>query len=71
MNLYEQSCVSKVFLAAMGVIDKKTVSKIELEVTFKALEHFADNNLYWDHDQKEFYKLLVEFTKEMINQESK
>lgn len=66
MNLYEQSCVSKVFLAAMGVIDRRTVTNIELETTFKALEIFADNNSNWNESQKEFYKFLVNFVKELM-----
>ena len=66
MNLYEQSCVSKVFLAAMGVIDRRTVTNIELETTFKALEIFADNNSNWNESQKEFYKFLVNYDKELM-----
>lgn len=63
MNLYEQNCVAKVFLAAMDIIDKSTVTHLELETSFKALENFADNNQNWDEMQKESYKLLINLVK--------
>ena len=70
MNLYEQSCVSKVFLAAMGIINRQSITKVELEVTFKALENFAEHNQYWNNYQKDYYKLLIKFVKELMKDHS-
>ena len=68
MNLYEQSCLTKVVLAAIGIVDRRTVTRIELETTFKALESFADNNQDWNENQKDFYKILVNIVKELMKE---
>ena len=68
MNPYEQKCLTKVVLAAMGIVDRRTVTHIELETTFKALESFTDNNPNWNENQKDFYKTLVNIVKELMKE---
>lgn len=66
MTNQEEYYVSRVYNAALGIIDRKTVTKHEIDITIEILKKYADDREDWTDDQKEAYKLLADYTKEQI-----
>ena len=66
MSFYELICFTKVYNAAFGFAPRTSVSKEEINITFEVLKKMADNRLGWSQEQKEIYKLLVDFVKSGI-----
>lgn len=66
MTPHEEYCVARVYNAALGIIDRKTITKHELDITIEILKKYADDREDWTDDQKEAYKLLADYAKEQI-----
>ena len=62
---YEQICLFKLFCTAMGMMDRQSISQIEIEVACETLKRMTDQRYDWTDQQKSFYKFLVDFAKEM------
>ena len=62
MTNQEEYYVSRVYNAALGIIDRKTVTKHEIDITIEILKKYADDREDWTDDQKEAYKLLADYT---------
>lgn len=65
MNFYESICFSRVHAAFCGLIPKQQVSEAEYEVAFECLKKMAENRYDWTDEQKEQYKALVDYCKEV------
>ena len=61
----EQICVYKLFCAAMGMMDKRNISNTEMEIACETLKRMADQRFDWTDQQKNTYKFLVDFAKEL------
>lgn len=58
--------LAKVFAMAMG--DRRiTISSAERDAAFEALKTMADHRNGWTEEQKEYYKMMVDFEKEATN----
>ncbi|MBR3095871.1 MAG: hypothetical protein IKH12_09805 [Clostridia bacterium] len=66
MNFYEMMCFAKVYSVVMGLSSPMTVSKQEIDVVFELLKRNTDNRPDWTHEQKETYKMMVDFVKHQI-----
>lgn len=66
MTPNEEYCVARVYNAALGIIDRKTITKREIDITIEILKKYADDRDGWTEDQKEAYKLLADYVKEQI-----
>ena len=66
MTPHEEYCVARVYNAALGIIDRKTITKHEIDTTIEILKKYADDQGNWTDDQKEAYKLLADYAKEQI-----
>lgn len=66
MTPHEECCVARVYNAALGIIDRKTITKHELDITIEILKKYADDREDWTDDQKDAYKLLADYAKEQI-----
>lgn len=64
MNEFSQFIsLAKVFAMAMG--DRRiTISSAERDAAFKALKTMADHRNGWTEEQKEYYKIMVDFGNE-------
>ena len=62
---YEQMCIFKIFCTAMGMMDRKSITNAEMEVAYEALKYMADQRYDWTDQQKNTYKFLADFAKEM------
>lgn len=69
MTPYEELCVTRVYQAALGTIDRKTITKKEIDITVEVLKKHADDRIDWNDQQKEAYKLLADFAKEQIKRD--
>jgi len=69
MTPHEKYCITRVYNAALGTIDKKTITKYELDITIEILKEYADERDDWTHEQKEAYKLLADYVKEQIKRD--
>ena len=69
MTPHEEYCVARVYNAALGIIDRKTITKHELDITIEILKKYADDQGNWTDDQKEVYKLLADYAKEQIKRD--
>lgn len=63
MTVYEQLCVTKLFFAAMGMMDQNSITPTEMDVACETLKHIVDQRLDWTSQQKQFYKWLVDYAK--------
>ncbi len=66
MTPHEEYCVSRVYNAALGNIDRKTITKHEIDITIEVLKNHADDRKDWTEGQRKAYKLLAEYAKEQI-----
>lgn len=66
MNEFSQFIsLAKVFAMAMG--DRRiTISSAERDAAFEALKTMADRSNRWTEEQKEYYKMMVDFGNEVI-----
>ena len=66
MNFIELLSFSKVFSVAFGLDNVRILTKLDLEITEKALERRADELPYLSPEQRETYKFLLDFVKEKV-----
>lgn len=66
MTPYEEICVTKVYQAALGTIDRKSIAKEEIDITIEILKKHADERHDWNDRQKEAYKRIADYAKEQI-----
>lgn len=71
MNFYDFLSFAKVYNAAMNPQLRNSISNAEIEITVEILKKMADNRCDWSDDQKEVYKLLADFAKERIKEQSR
>lgn len=64
MSFYEMICCAKLFSAVIE--GKKTIqfSELELRTACEALKECADQQGNWNNDQKDLYKLMVDYAEE-------
>lgn len=60
-------CFSKAYCALLGLTSPLSVSKCEKDLAYEAIKKMADNRYDWTHEQKELYKLLVDYVKNQSN----
>lgn len=68
MYFFEMICFSKVLCAAMGLINRNTITKQEADIACEVLKKIADNRNDWVPEQKELYKVAVDIVKELGKQ---
>lgn len=56
-------CLAKVFAMAMGN-RRLTISDAERDAAFETLKTMADHRNGWTEEQKEYYKMMVDFGNE-------
>lgn len=66
MTFYQLTCYTKLYNAAMGYIDKSSVTNQEAEVAIEVLKKLADERNDWTDEQKELYKSIADIAKEML-----
>lgn len=66
MNFYQLTCYTKLYNAAMGYIDRSSVTRQEVEVAIEVLKKLADERNDWTDEQKELYKSIADIAKEML-----
>ena len=66
ISFYELACFSKVYTAALGMCPCASISKAEFDIAFEVIKKLTDNRFDWTQEQKENYKLLVDFVKHGI-----
>ncbi len=66
MNPFEMMSFAKFIMSAFA--GKVTPTEAEIEAGTLALKNMADNSPYWNQEQKDAYKLLVDVVKENYKQ---
>lgn len=64
MNFCDILSVAKLFAMATGNANHISMSSAELEIASEALKKLADERKDWNKEQKEYYKMLVDYAKE-------
>lgn len=67
MNMYELMSVAKLFSQAMG--GQVTTSYAEQQMALSILKEMANYRQGWTEEKKEFYKLMVDYGKELLRQD--
>lgn len=62
----EKYCVARVYNAALGIIDRRTITQHEVDITIEILKKCANDRDDWTENKKEAYKLLADYAKEQI-----
>lgn len=65
MNFSDMLSLAKLFTLATNSTATLTMSSEELEVACEVLKKLADEKAIWSQEQKEYYKLLVDYAKEL------
>jgi len=65
MTPYEMFCLSKLFYITMGMMDRRNITHDEVEIACEVLKKMADQRYDWNDQQKNYYKFLVDFAKEL------
>ena len=65
MTPYEMLCLSKLFYITMGMMDRRNITHDEVEIACELLKKMADQRYDWNDQQKNYYKFLVDFAKEL------
>jgi len=63
MNFDEMFCFARLFALAMGGSYPKKLSEREMDMACELLKKMADNSANWTLEQKEMYKLMVDYAK--------
>lgn len=66
MTFEEMIAFTKVYNVVMGIAHPATVSKYEIDLVCETMKKMVDNRRDWTHQQKEIYKLMVDYTKSRI-----
>lgn len=66
MTLYEMICFAKVYNAALGLPDKRSVTTQEIDIVIELLKKNADNRIDWTQEQKDIYKAIADYAKDRI-----
>lgn len=69
MNMYELMSVAKLFSQAMG--GQVTTSYAEQDMALRILKEMASYRQDWTEEEKEFYKLMVDYGREQLQKGSK
>lgn len=64
MNFYDILSVAKLFAIVTGNTNNIKMSSAEIEIASEALKKLADERNDWNKEQKEYYKMLVDYAKE-------
>ena len=68
LSFYEMICFAKVYNAAIGITTRSSVSKQEIDIAFEVIKKMADNRYGWSQQQKDMYKILVDYCKQAMEQ---
>lgn len=68
MTFYQLTCYTKTYNAAMGYIDRRSVTQQEIEVAIEVLKKLADERDDWTDEQKELYKSIADIAKKMFEE---
>lgn len=68
MTFYQLTCYTKLYNAAMGYIDRRSITHHEIEVAIEVLKKLAEERDDWTNEQKELYKTLADIAKEMLKE---
>lgn len=68
MTFYQLTCYTKIYNAAMGDIDRRSVTQQEIEVAIEVLKKLADERDDWTDEQKELYKSIADIAKKMFEE---
>lgn len=71
MTQYEKNCITRVYHALLGLIDRNTITKEDIDITIEILKKCADERNDWNDQQKDAYKLLADYAKEHYKDQSK
>ena len=63
-DLCQMISLAKVLNATMGTTYLQNVSMNDVDIASEILKNMADNSPYWTQEQKDTYKLMVDYTKE-------
>lgn len=69
MNIYELMSVANLFSQAMG--GQVTTSYAEQDMALRILKEMASYRQDWTEEEKEFYKLMVDYGREQLQKGSK
>lgn len=69
MNMYELMSIAKLFSQAMG--GEVTTSYAEQDMALRVLKEMSSYHQGWTEEQKEFYKLMVDYGREQLQKGSK
>ena len=64
MDYFKMISFAKLFCVAVGGSQNISITSDEMEMACETLKHMADQRYDWNQEQKELYKILVDFTKE-------
>lgn len=64
MNFYEMMCLYKIMAVVFDAKPNTSLRQNEIDVAAELLKKLADDTPNWTHNDKENYKLLVDFVKE-------
>lgn len=66
-DFYNLLSIAKVFAAAMGN-SQITISQEERNAAFECLKELADQRNDWTQEQRDYYKMMVDFGDEVTKQ---
>ncbi len=66
MTDFEKQCITRVYHAALGIIDRRSITKAEIDITMEVLKKCADQRNDWTDQLKEEYKIIADYAKENI-----
>lgn len=69
MNFVEIISFAKVYSVALGLDDKRVLSKMDLDIASEFLKKSADEFPYWNQSQRDVYKFLTDFIKETLKEQ--
>lgn len=64
MTYYNLFCFAKLYAVATGLDKQSLLSKAEIDAASETLKSIADNRNDLTQEQKEWYKMIVDFCKE-------
>lgn len=64
MTYYNLFCFAKLYAVATGLDRQSSLSKAEVDAACEALKSMADNCNNLNQEQKEWYKMIIDFCKE-------
>ncbi len=64
MNFSDMISFAKLFYVTVGGSQNMSLTSGEMETACETLKHMSEQRNDWNQEQKELYKLMVDFVKE-------